>query len=195
MKTSLFMPLILSVLLVACATPQRPTSDVPYVDQGQYESILEQHTQATKKYKGLHNTMDIRAVLLNSTMRTTQLKYSSYIYQWDMTQWNEQSQASETTAQKETQVFLSFFTPERKMDDLHKDKSVWKFFLDIEGRRVQGKAKKMTLPATEISGLYPMHNRFSTPYLLSFPVANSELEGKRVQLTITGTIDSATLSF
>lgn len=183
------------LLLTSCATSRQMNSEVPSMSEGQYTSVLEKFSRSAKKYKGLHNTMDVRAVLITEEMKQAQLKYSAYLYQWDKTKWQEEEGNSKERSAKQTDVFVSFFTPEKKIDDLHRSKTLWKIFLDFDGRRVEGKATKLTLPTSELQGLYPDHDRFSTPYMVSFPVPTTLLTGKKAKLTITGSVDSATLDF
>ena len=100
-----------------------------------------------------------------------------------------------TKMAKETEFFISFFVPERKHDDLHKAKTLWKLFLDANGRRYEGKSSRMKTILSDVVSLYPQHNRWSTPYIVSFPVPVSMIENGGAILTITGPAGSTTLSF
>jgi hypothetical protein len=92
-------------------------------------------------------------------------------------------------------MFLSLYTPERKHDDLHKNKTLWKIFLDSQGRRYEGKAVKIKLLTNEIQAMYPEHTRFATPYLVTFPVSTKSVDGQPTKLTLTGTVSSVSLDF
>ena len=94
-----------------------------------------------------------------------------------------------------TEFFISFFTPEKKHNDLSQNKTLWKIYLDVNGQRYEGKATKVKLLLSEIQSLYPYHNRWSTPYLISFPVATALVENKTATLTITGAVSSPQLIF
>lgn len=96
---------------------------------------------------------------------------------------------------KQTEVFVSFYTPEKKHDDLHKNQTLWKIFLDAGGKRYEGKAQKVKLLTSEVQGLYPFHNRFATPYTITFPVPTTALDGKEAKLTITGSVGSVAVVF
>ena len=194
MKLQLLVVAWALLITSACASTRVVPNAAPTINESQYESVLEKNSDRLKKYKGLHNTMDVRAVLLSQEMSMAQLQYRSYLYQWDMKQWEDSLVESEKNGKKETEVFVSFFTPEKKIDDLHKSKTLWKIFLDAGGQRYEGKAKKISLPTSELIGFYPEHNRFSTPYMVTFPVPREVLNGKKIQLTITGSVDSATLN-
>jgi len=84
----------------------------------------------------------------------------------------------------------------RKHDDFHKNQTLWKIFLDVDGKRHEGKTKKIKLLTEELQGIYQFHNRFSTPYSVVFPVPMKQIEAaKEVKITVTGPVGSATLEY
>ncbi|MGZ3818786.1 MAG: hypothetical protein ACXVCA_19290, partial [Bdellovibrio sp.] len=123
------------------------------------------------------------------------LEKSVDLYQWDEKKLAEEKGKVENRLNNETEIFLSFFTPNRKDDNLSKPNSIWKIFLDVNGKRYEGKATKIKLSLSEIESLYPYHNRFYTPYSVTFPVSVRSIEGQPMKFTITGAVDSATLEF
>jgi hypothetical protein len=96
---------------------------------------------------------------------------------------------------QKTEVFVSLFTPERKSGDLMRAETLWKTILTVDGREIPGQPKKITLLPIEIVSLYPMHNRWSTGYLVSFDIPLKDVESKKTQLVITGPLGATTLKF
>ena len=141
------------------------------------------------------NVLTFSATMLNSKILQAQLMQKARLYQWDSTTFNNETQKVNTETDKAAQFFISFYTPERKHDDLHKNQTLWKIFLDADGRRYEGKATKIKLLTNEVQALYPDHTRFATPYILTFPVSMKSIENKPVRLTLTGTVASATVEF
>lgn len=185
--------LLFFFFISACASSQKNNSGVETISESQYKSQVESWSDKTKRYKGLHNTIEVGATLLSLPLLNNQLKYRAGLYQWDQTAYKEEEQKNLVQNSQRSQVFLSFYTPDRKMDDLSKNKSLWKIFLDVSGKRFEGKVEKINLPTTEINTFYPYHSRFSTAYLITFPVSLTEVSQGKVELTLTSTLDSATL--
>lgn len=182
-------------MLMACASQEVSPTGLTLMSEGVYHSTVERFTDSTEKYSGLYNTIMVKGTLLNSKVAQAQLDQSARLYQWDQARYTEEANKGAATRQKETQVFISFYTPDRKHDDLHKNKTLWRIFLDIDGKRVEGKASKIKLVLSEIQSLYEYHTRFGTPYLVTFNVPTSLVEKAKSKMTVTGSVGSASLEF
>lgn len=183
------------LFLSACASYEVTPSGNTLRTTGSYMDVIEKYTDKTRRYSGFYNTMDMEATVINSSVAEAQLGQSSMLYQWDDKKFAEEKAKYEARLNKETEIFLSFFTPEKKNDDLFKENTIWKIFLDVDGKRFEGKAKKIKLQLAEIEGLYPYHNRFYTPYSVTFPIPMKSIEGKALKMTITGAVGSGELNF
>lgn len=195
MKYLLSLSLLLGLTLSACVsyevTPENRTQRIT----GDYVSVIEKHTDKARRYSGFYNTLEIEATMITSEVAKAQLEQSVELYQWDDKRLAEEKGKFENRLNNETEVFLSFFTPERKNDNLSKPNSIWKIFLDVGGKRYEGKATKIKLSLSELESFYPFHNRFYTPYSVTFPVPVRAIETKPMKFTITGAVGSATLNF
>ncbi|NUN05483.1 MAG: hypothetical protein HUU57_06960 [Bdellovibrio sp.] len=180
--------LSLFLLLSGCASSQ-------IAAQMDYASVVEKNSDSIRRYSGFYNTLDMEATILNSEVAAAQLSNGIATYQWDDKKQGEEKTSLENRLSKEAEFFLSFFTPERKNDDLSRPATMWKIFLDVDGKRFEGKAKKIKLQLAEIQALYPYHNRFYTPYTVTFPVSMRAIEGKPMKLTLTGPVGSGSLNF
>ena len=123
------------------------------------------------------------------------LAYNARLSQWQEPKYKEEKARVIEKHTNNTEFFLSFYTPERKLADLSSSKTSWKIFLDVNGQRYEGKASKIKIMLSEIQALYPYHNRWSYPYIVIFPVPTSEVENRPATMTITGTLGSAQLKF
>ena len=72
---------------------------------------------------------------------------------------------------------------------------MWKIFLDVDGQRYEGKATKNKATLSEVQVMYPYHNRWSVPYIVTFPVATATVENKPATLTFTGAVSTSQLKF
>lgn len=182
-------------LLLGCASTPTNSNGVQVVSQAEYEKRIKPFSKNIETYRGLLNTLHMNAVLVNSQVIDSQVLQKARLYQWNSEQLNSERNKLLQDASQQTAVFVSLYTPDRKHDDLHKNKTLWKIFLDVQGRRFEGKAEKMKLLTNEIQALYPEHTRFATPYIVRFPVSTSNIEGQNVKFTITGTVSSATVEW
>lgn len=186
---------VLFLALTACSSYQVTPAGRTVRTGTDYETVVEKNSDKIRRYSGFYNTLDMEATLLNSEVAAAQLDQSAMLYQWDEKKYNEEKAKFENRLSKQTEVFLSFFTPERKNDELYKANTMWKIFLDVDGKRYEGKATKVKLQLAEIQALYPFHNRFYTPYSVVFPVPMRSLEGKAMMMTVTGPVGSGVLEF
>lgn len=185
---------LISAGLLGCSSIQ----DNPHfktLSEGEITARIEDNTRNQKIYDGFMNKMDVSATLQNEAVGQALLDQGARIYQWDASQYaNEKSKADSLRASK-TEIFLSFFVPERKWDDLHKPATKWKIFLDAGGKRFEGKATRWKSNLVEVQSFYPHHTRWSTPYKITFDVPTREIENTNCRLTITGPVGVVQMDF
>lgn len=183
----------LGVLMGACAT--QTLDRVPaLISESEYQHIVSQNTKGDKVYDGFMNVLDLSATLLTSQVLSAQAEQNARMYQWTTEQLVSEKQKS-LGQNQQTEIFLSFFVPERKHDDLQKANSKWKIFLDVAGRRVEGRATRIKALLAELHSLYPDHTRWHSAYRLSFPVPRALVETNGASLTLTGPVASTKLEF
>lgn len=184
-----------AILATGCASTYENPQLPALVPESEYYSEVAKYTESKKLYDGMYNKLQFSATLLNTKVSRTQADHNARIYQWDADLYANKKSEVETSLSKETKVFLSFFVPERKHDDLNKPKTLWRIFLDAGGKRYEGKAVKIKTILAELQLLYPEHNRWSTAYMVTFPVPVSMIENQETKLTMTGPVVSATAEF
>ena len=160
-----------------------------------YEQKIEAFSAGETEYAGLYNTFAFKATLLNASIRDAIIGRETEFYQWDQARSSlERSKLLEKAA-TETQVYVSFFTPERHNDNLAETKSIWSIYLDVGGQRFNGKAVRTKQLIAELMAIFPYHNRWGTPYYLSFPVSTNVVETQPSKLTITGPLGTRSIEF
>ncbi len=187
--------LVCQFFSLSCATkfPAHPTLNL--VDENEYYKAVKTFSDRKQIYDGFYNTLDLSMTFLNTPVSRMQLDENARIYQWSEDIYNNEKSKNEDRLAKQTDFFLSLYTPESKNNDLNKTKTLWKVFLDAGGRRYEAKVIKIKTLPTETLALYPNFNRFSTPYKVTFPVAISLVENQESKVTITGPVGSAQLVF
>lgn len=187
--------ILIAFILGACATHDITPAGQLIDSSRDYAPIIDKNSDRVRRYSGFYNILDAEGTLLTTTVLEAQVQQNALLYQWDESKIASERSKAMARTDKETELFLSFFTPERKNNDLAKTNTIWKVFLDANGRRYEGSVSRIRISVAELEGLYPYYNRFYIPYSVKFPVAVKSLEGRPVKVTITGTIGSGTLDF
>ena len=186
---------MLMINMSSCVTPYQNPNLPTLIPESQYNSLTDQYSVNKKIYDGFAQTMEVSATLLNTAVSKAQLDQKARIYQWTSEQYNSHQSELQASLAKETKVFFDFFVPERRHDDLNKGKTLWRVFLDAGGKRYEGKAEKLKTIVADVQSLYPTHNRFFTPYIVTFPGPTSTIESGESKLTLTGPVGSTTIEF
>ena len=194
LRSSLFL-LLCALLITSCVTPLRTQTGVPEVSPSDYENILTNKTRKLEVYDGLYNVLTVQATWLDSQMMEAALSQSARNAQWSEQIYREERAKKIIKNTDTTEFFVSIYTPERRHSDLSKTKNLWKIFLEVDGQRYEGKATKVKQLLTEVQALYRYHNRWSTPYIVSFSVPTATVESKPAVLTFTGAVGAAQLIY
>lgn len=187
--------ILLAFALCSCASEQKSSTGLQLISSSEYHRVVESNTARSQKYQGLYNVMDVTATIVNSDVARAQVQQRARQAQWDSAKFQLENNKTTDELKLKTQVFLSFYTPERRNDDLHKSSTTWKVYLQSKDRRWDGTATKLKDSLAELQDLYAYHSRFATPYMISFPVSVQDIEGQELTLKITGPIGSSDLVF
>ena len=187
---------LLSFSLLSSCVTRLPTPDgVKEISLSDYEVLVRSKTQDSRVYNGFTNQLEIFATRIDAEMNDGLLSHSARLYQWNSAKYSDERNKTLLRQGSQSEIMMSFFTPERKNDDLNRSQSLWKIYLEVDGIRYEGKATKDKRNLTELQVLFPHHNRWFTPYLISFPISTSLSERKLVILIVTGPAGSSQLTF
>lgn len=186
MKNIFFAPLL--VLLAACATETPATPD-------DYIKVIDTYSDGEVEYVGAYNNFNYRATLMNHVIQNAIIDRKAALYLWDDIKKQQELSVMQADNGTTTKVFLSFYTPDRRNDNLSSPKTIWALYLEGQQGRYTGTAKRVRSSPTELMTIYPNHNRFTTAYMLEFPVALSSMEGQSLKLTITGPLGNKSIQF
>ena len=175
-------------LMLGCASMDRSTS----IDR-EYFSSVKEFTDRTEYYSGFINVFQAQATVLNSKVRTGQIEKKAQSFSWTDEQKNQEHAKVDSSLRSETVIFLSFFTPQNKLNNLDSPSSVWRVFLDVNNKRYVGAVSTYVGIPNEVQLFYPYHSGFSKAYLVKFPVPMAHIQDYPMSLTITGTVGSDTL--
>ncbi len=189
------------LFLLACTSEQTKSVADIAIDQSNassaavYEKVLDKYSAGDTEYNGFYHSFGFHAAMINSDLIEANVKRQAFFYMWDKTRSDEERDKLFKVAAESTTVFLSFFTPEKKDDNLSTDHTIWRLLLDVNGKRYVGKVKKIKSNLSEMITLYPFHTRWNSAYLVSFPIPVSQSELQSSKFTITGPMGSRNIDF
>lgn len=178
-----------SFVFLACTT--HPHSD----GRDQYLETIDNYSAGDKKFSGFYENFEFRATILNETVTRSIYNRMKQIYAWSDSEYQEKLGEQLSDLQSSSKIWLSFFTPERKDDNLANKVSIWKIYLQTPSQRYEGRAEKVNKNFSEAQALIPYHSRWATPYYVTFPVPSSEISGQDLRLIITGPLGHREVRF
>ena len=190
-----FLAIAFLIIAASCTTRLPTPQGIPEVSLDNYAQAVYDKTKKIEIYDGLYNKLTVQATWLDSLVSEYTLSHNARLLQWQEPKYREERTKKVSKNAENSEFFVSFFTPERKYADLSSSRNLWKIYLDVNGQRYEGKASKVKQSLTEIQALYPYHNRWSVPYVVTFPIATSLVENKNATLVFTGTVGSAELRY
>lgn len=181
--------------LIACSSsPSKETANTPLHEEDYVDSI-ETFSDHTQKYDGPYNVLEVAATLINSQVIDSQIRRQTTLFQWNKEKVQSEQESKKSKSKEKTEVFISFYTPDKKSGDLLRSDTLWKIILKTPKQEIIGTPKKLSLLPIEIKSLYPRHNRWSTPYIVSFEAPLDTIETQSSELILTGPVGVATLKF
>ncbi len=191
----MFGSLLLASLCSCTSVPNQPQVVNYRIDEASYSALIDKNSDGQSEYNGFHNNFEFRGTMLNSVVNEGMVKRQGDYYQWEEEKLSTERQKLTQEMSSMTRVHVSFFTPERKNDNLTGAKTIWRVFLDAGGQRYVGTVKKDHRLLAELQVLYPYHTRWTTAYVFEFPVPTSVIEGQDSTLTVTGPLGTRTIKF
>ncbi len=190
--------ILISMFFVQCSSaPVQTDLEKVFkrIPDSEYLSIVDDNTQGDKKYDGFYNTYETKVTFLNSQMRESLLQREGFFMQWDANQARQQREKTMQEMSNTTSVFISMFTPKAEHNDLAKGGSMWKIFLEVNGLRYEGKARKFEKNMVQTQNLFPFHSRFNKGYMVNFEIPMSTVEKQSAVLILTSSLGTSTFTF
>lgn len=190
----LFFGFMVATLTVGCATTYKHPQ-LSLIPESEYFTKVEENTKKVPVYDGFYQILEVQATLLKTDTMLAYVDHQARMFQWSPENYAQEKEKKINELKKQTEFFVSFFVPERKHDDLNKTKTLWKIFLDVNGKRYEGKAIKLKSVLAEVQASFPHHNRWSTPYRVIFPVSVNDVDNFESKITFTGPVSSVTMDY
>ncbi len=194
--------LLLALFAVSCATsthaPTSETGEASFtnlINEDDYAKIIESYTVTEQKYSGFYSAYQFNATILNSAIQDAQLSLKAQDYKWPRETYFAEKEKVSESLNKESKIFMSFFSPVNENDNLDSNKTIWKLWLVVNNVRYEGTAIKVPGILAQHQRLYAYHSRFFTPYVLTFKVSMGKTQTTNAKLIITGPIGTSEVEF
>lgn len=187
---------LMGLFLMSCSTT--PKSNQPSymsIEEGQYENVLQRYTKSEKRYSGFYNQFDVSVTELNQISQFAILQRKAGYLQWDEKTFAKEKERVTQEMSSSTYYFVSFYTPDRDINDLVNADSVWKFYLEVNGKRYTAHIRQSSENRAELKNLFVNFGRFHKPYTLRFDIPTSEIENTPHKLILTSSLGTADFSY
>lgn len=188
--SAVFLVISYMAVFIGCASMDRNTAN-----DNAYLSSVKQYSDRAEFYSGFINVFQMQGTVLNSKILAGQAQKKADSFNWTDAQIAEEAAKNDKSLRAETVVFLSFFSPEMRVNNLDSPSSIWRVFIDVNNKRYVGSASTYVGFQNEAGLFYPYHSVFGKAYLVKFPVPMINIQDYPIKLTVTGTIGSDTIEF
>jgi hypothetical protein len=184
---NLFVFIFMFVIQTSCTTQSHIKSDIPLpkIKPDQYAKLISNNTKKDSKYDGFQNLYEVSATLLSTEIKLAQLDRIRFYQSWDPIQVSEERERYLQRMSSESEFFLSYFSPQKDLRKLHSGKTPWKIYLEVNGKRYEGRIKKYLNNKAQVNTLFPHHSRWSKAYLAVFKVPTEAIENSSNKFIFT----------
>ncbi|PIU00079.1 MAG: hypothetical protein COT74_06930 [Bdellovibrionales bacterium CG10_big_fil_rev_8_21_14_0_10_45_34] len=177
-----------SLLVVSCSTISRQNRDPEH-----YIDYLQDHTYWVKSYSGLVTNFEMAVTPISNRAADLILQKKAMVYEWPASKIQQERDEDQQQRAFEYEMFVSFFSNSRELINLADADSLWKIFLDQDGKRYEAKLVRATEKFPELNNRFPHFTRWAKGFWMKFAVPTHIAEQSSAVLTITGPVDSRQL--
>ena len=162
--------------------------------RSEYLKIIRENSAGDSQFAGVYKNFEFRSTLFTRDVSLAVHKRLKQYYDWSEEETSQKLSKRMGEMNNKTKIWLSFYTPNGKNDNLSNKTSIWKIYLINQGHRYEGKPYPANANLSAAQALIPYHSRWTTPYYVDFPIPTDELSGP-VQLIITGPLGRREVTF
>lgn len=161
----------------------------------EYKRILKLYTRSDSRYSGFYQSYELTGTLLTREVNRLILQKKAVYHQWDAKTLSSEREKSLEKMTNQTSFFFSLYTPERDYNDLNKANSIWRVYLEMGGRRYQGKVTKRNDKPVDLTTLFAYHTRWSVPYQVDFEIPTETAERNPIRISFASSLGTSNFDF
>lgn len=190
--------LSLSVLaLTACATKEVRKGALigEQMSSDEFRQVFSQYTKNDKSFDGFNQQYDVSVTFVGSELQSAILQKESDTYLWDDPRAQEEREKMLQENTNSTKFVVIMYTPNVRVNDLHRPNTIWKTYLDVNGQRYNGKVSKVSGPIEKLAPIYPTYNRFTKAYEVIFDLPLSATEDYEAKFILASELGTSVFNF
>ncbi len=152
----------------------------------QQKRTVRKQTKKLQVYHGLHLSFEAEIVFVNSKIQNNNLKINSQFKNWSVQEALSEKAERKKYLESHAEFFLTFYSPKTKRNKLSQAAADWKAVLKVDGLEYEGKIEVRKNITHHNQIYYPNLSPWSTPYLVTFPVATKILDANKFEVLILG---------
>ena len=162
--------------------------------RSEYLKVIRRNSAGDSQFAGIYKNFEFRSTLFTHDVSLAIHKRLKQYYEWSEEESSQKLSKRMEEMNNKTKIWLSFYTPNGKDDNLSNKSSIWKIYLLNQGHRYEGKPYPANANLNATKALIPYHSRWTTAYYVDFPIPTNQLNGP-VKLIITGPLGRREVSF
>ena len=168
----LLLILLFMNLLVSCSTPapRKGAAAGEQLTNEEFREVFSKYTRNDKKFDGFNQQYDVHVTLVGSQLQSAILQKESDTYLWDEQRAQEEREKMLQENTNSTKFVIIMYTPNVRLNDLHRPGTIWETILEVNGQRYRGKISKVSGPIEKLAPIYPTFNRFTRAYEVIFDI-------------------------
>ncbi len=180
----------IALLLCLCSCTTHPHSE----GRNEYLRIIRGNSAGDTQFAGVYENFEFRSTLFTREVSLAVHKRLKQYYDWNEEESSQKLSKRMDEMNNKTKIWLSFYTPSGKDNNLSNKRSIWKIYIFNQGQRYEGKPYPANANLSAAKALMPYHSRWTTAYYVDFPVPTDQLQGS-VKLVITGPLGRREVNF
>ncbi|MGH1469049.1 MAG: hypothetical protein ACRBBP_09250 [Bdellovibrionales bacterium] len=148
--------------------------------------VVRKQTKQRQEYDGLHLSFNTEITFLTPQIQRNNLNIKSQFKNWSAAEAASKKEDMDKHLSGHSDFFLTFYSPRTKRNKLDQSASDWKAVLKINGSEYEGKIKLRKNISHHNKVYFPELDPWSTPYLVTFPVATNNLTSSKFEVLIMG---------
>jgi hypothetical protein len=142
-----------------------PDLDDPYV------SVTREWTRSDSVYSGVETEIIVQATIKSRHWQKAYIQKKSEVYSLTVREQEELSTKMAVSSQRETEIFLSLFSPKSDQAGIRFNDPLWSIFIKDQDKKIYPlEIRPLRQPLAKTRTFYPYVQQWRQNYILRFPI-------------------------
>ncbi len=165
--------LLLSILVIMGGCRENRTAQFLWPDlDDPYSEAVRKWTRKGAVYSGIETEIIVHATLKSRAWQKAYIEKKAQAYSLSIDEQAELHERLEEASQRETEVFLSVFSPKPEQAGIRLNDPLWSIFIHHEDKKIYPlEIRPVRQPLARLQAFYPYVRQWRQNYILRFPGA------------------------